>query len=103
MPVELKTILDWASAAVAVLLGVIWKRHNQEIEEIKSSIKYVGENMKTSLATLDGRLDSVEKNYTPLQTYEQNRKEVREVNIQMFQRLDTLGQTLARIEGKLDK
>lgn len=89
-------LLEWAWAAVGVLVGIIWKRHNEEITEIKASIRKVGESM-------DSRLDEVERSYVLKDVYEQNRKEVRDVQIKTFDRLDQIGQSLARIEGKLDK
>lgn len=89
-------LLEWAWAIVGVLMGVIWKRHNEELTEIKASIRKVGESM-------DSRLDDVERSYVLKDVYEQNRKEVRDVQIKTFDRLDQIGQSLARIEGKLDK
>jgi hypothetical protein len=89
-------LLEWAWAAVGILVGIIWKRHNEEIIEIKASIQKVGESM-------DGRLSEIEHSYVLKEVYEQNRKEVRDVQIKTFDRLDAIGQSLARIEGKLDK
>ena len=52
---------------------------------------------------MDGRLSEIEHSYVLKEVYEQNRKEVRDVQIKTFDRLDAIGQSLARIEGKLDK
>jgi hypothetical protein len=96
-------LLEWAWAAVGLLVGIIWKRHNEDIADLKSSIKKVGEHMEATTRHLDGRIDSVERSYVPKETYETNRKEVRDVQIKTFDRLDAITQTLSRIEGKLDK
>ena len=89
-------LLEWAWAVVGILVGIIWKRHNEEITEIKASIQSVGESM-------DNRLSEMERSYVQKDVYEQNRKEVRDVQTKTFDRLDAIGQSLARIEGKLDK
>lgn len=96
-------ILEWAWAGIAVLIGIVWKKHNEEIAEIKGDIKKVDENMSGHAKYLDGRIDSLERATVPRTEYEQNRKEVREGQIAIFNRLDQVGQQLARIEGKLDK
>jgi hypothetical protein len=96
-------LLEWAWAAVGLLLGIIWKRHNEDIADLKSSIKKVGDSMEVATKFLDGRIDGVERSYVPKDTYETNRKEVRDVQIKTFDRLDAITQTLSRIEGKLDK
>jgi len=87
-----KTLLEWAWVGVCVLMGIIWRQHNGEIADIKASIDKV-----------DGRIDSFERAKVPRAEYEVNRKEVREGQIAIYQRLDAVGQALARIEGKLDK
>lgn len=99
----LRTLLDWAWALVAALIGIIWKRHNEEIQSIEASIAKVGDQMNENAKFLDGRIDAIEKSTVPLSTYEQNRKETRENQIAIYQRIDGIGQALARIEGKLDK
>lgn len=96
-------VLEWAWAGVGILMGIIWKKHNEEIAEIKSGIKKLGDDMEENVKFLDGKIDAVERNTVPVSRYEQNRKEVREGQIETFRRLDTIGQSLARIEGKLDK
>lgn len=95
----------WGGAVTAgsALVSVIWSKHNKEIEDIKAGIKRVGDDMSANVKFLDQRIDAVERNAVPLPVYEQNRKEVREGQIETFRRLDTIGQALARIEGKLDK
>lgn len=98
-----KTVLGWAWAGVGVLMGIIWKRHNEEIAGIKASIEKVGSDMNENVKFLDGRIDAVERSTVPLERYEQNRKEVREGQVETFRRLDNIGQALARIEGKLEK
>ena len=105
-PVEATIIgkaLDWAWAGVCILIGVVWKKHNEEIADIKTSIKKVDENMSAHAKFLDSRIDGLERATVPRTEYEMNRKEVREGQIQIFNRLDHVGQALARIEGKLDK
>lgn len=87
----------------STLISIIWAKHNKEIEEIKAGIKRVGTDMDDNVKFLDQRIDAVERNAVPNERYEQNRKEVREGQIETFRRLDTIGQALARIEGKLDK
>lgn len=96
-------LLEWAWAVVGVLMGIIWKRHNEEIADIKGSIKKVDDDMAGHAKFLDNRIDALERATVPRSEYEQNRKEMRDGQIQIFARLDTLGQALARIEGKLDK
>jgi hypothetical protein len=96
-------VLEWAWAGIALLVGIVWKKHNEEIADIKGSIQKVDENMNGHTKYLDGRIDSLERATVPRSEYEQNRKEMREGQIQIFARLDHVGQALARIEGKLDK
>lgn len=105
-PVEatiISKLLEWAWAFVGILMGIIWKRHNEEMAELRASIKQVNENMNGHANYLDGRIDALERTTVPRTEYESNRKEMREGQIQIFTRLDHLGQALARIEGKLDK
>lgn len=99
----LKSLLEWAWTGVIALMGIIWKRHNEEIAEIKGGIKKLGEDMEANVKFLDQRIDGVERAAVQLNVYEQNRKEVREGQVKTFERLDAIGQALARIEGKLDK
>lgn len=96
-------VLEWAWAGIGVLMGIIWKKHNEEIAEIKSGIKGLSNDMEESVKFLEGKIDTVERHSVPLDRYEQNRKEVRDGQILIFNRLDQVGQALARIEGKLDK
>ena len=99
----LDTLLKWAWAAVGVLMGIIWKKHNEEIADIKAGIKGVRTDMNENAKFLDGRIDAVEKGAVPILVYEQNRKEVREGQIAIYTRIGEISQSLARIEGKLDK
>jgi hypothetical protein len=86
-----------------MLIGVIWKKHNDEIVDIKKNLDQIDENMNAHVKFLDGRIDSVERASVPIATYEQNRKEVRDAQIKTFDQLDRISQSLARIEGKLDR
>lgn len=97
------TLLKWAWAFVGVLVGIIWKKHNEEISSIKFGIAKIGDDMSATAKFLDSRIDAVERATVPMLTYEQNRKEVREVQVKTFERLDDIGRALSRIEGKLDK
>lgn len=96
-------LFEWAWAGVGILMGIIWKKHNEEIAGIKAGIEKVGDDMSENVKFLDARIDAVERNAVPMERYEQNRKEVRDGQIMIFNRLDQVGQALARIEGKLDK
>lgn len=105
-PVEatiLGKLLEWAWLGVCALIGIVWKKHNEEMAGLKSGIEKVDDNMNAHAKYLDGRIDSLERATVPRTEYEQNRKEMREGQIQIFARLDHVGQALARIEGKLDK
>jgi len=105
-PVEatvLAKFLEWAWVGVCALIGIVWKKHNEEMSSIKTGIEKVSDNMNAHAKYLDGRIDSLERATVPRTEYELNRKEVREGQIQIFNRLDHVGQALARIEGKLDK
>lgn len=99
----LKTLLEWAWIGVCALIGIVWKKHNEEISDIKGSIRKVDENMGGHAKYLEGKVDALERRSVPRTEYESNRKEMREGQVQIFTRLDHLGQALARIEGKLDK
>lgn len=96
-------VLEWAWIGIAAMIGVVWKKHNEEIAGIKHSIEKVDENMNAHAKYLDSRIDSVERNTVPMATFETNRREVRDGQIETFKRLDHIGQALARIEGKLEK
>lgn len=96
-------VLEWAWVGICALVGIVWKKHNEEIAGIKESIEKVDGNMNAYAKYLDGRIDAVERNAVPMVMFETNRKEVREGQIETFKRLDHIGQALARIEGKLDK
>ena len=105
-PVEtgfMDTLLRWAWAAVGVLMGIIWKKHNEEIASIKGGIKEVGMNMGERIELVEKRVGDVERGYVRNDTYERNRQEMRDGQINIFARLDKIGQAIARIEGKLDK
>jgi septation ring formation regulator EzrA len=105
-PVEVTLIakvLEWAWLAVCALIGIVWKKHNEEMDRIDKKLDKVDENMNAHAKYLDGRIDSVERNSVPYERYEQNRKEVREGQVETFKRLDSIGHALARIEGKLEK
>lgn len=99
----MKTLLDWAWIGVCALIGIVWRKHNDEISDIKGSIRKVDENMTGHAKYLEGKVDALERRSVPRAEYESNRKEMREGQVQIFTRLDHLGQALARIEGKLDK
>lgn len=99
----MKSMLDWAWAAVGVLVGVIWRKHNEDIVDLKTTVNAVKEKVTKLAKEFDDRVEQVERRSVPLDSYEQNRKEVREVQMAIFNRLDSLGQSMARIEGKLDK
>jgi hypothetical protein len=99
----MKTLLEWAWIGVAALIGIVWRKHNEEISDIKDGIKGVRKDMNENAKFLDGRIDAVERASVPMLTYEQNRKEVRDVQIKTFERLDEVVRALSRIEGKLDK
>lgn len=99
----LKQIIEWAWVGICALLGIVWKKHNEEVASIKSSISKVGADMDANVKFLGGRIDAVERQSTPISLFETNRKEVREGQIETFKRLDSIGKALARIEGKLDK
>ena len=96
-------LLEWVWVGVAGLVGFIWKRHNEEIVEIKNGIMHLSKRIDEVGRELDHRIDAVSRESTPIALFEQNRKEVRDVQIKTFERLDAIGQSLARIEGKLDK
>lgn len=69
----LKTVLEWAWAVVGVLMGIIWKKHNEEIASIKASIQKVGES-KVNEKTFDEYVERAEK----------DRDERRETEINLF-------------------
>ena len=73
-------------------VGFVWKKHDEEMKALKGAISQLNE-----------KLDSSRNHYVPMSVYETNRQEMRQGQIDIFRRLDTLGQSLARIEGKLDK
>jgi hypothetical protein len=85
-------LLEWAWAFIYLLIGLVWRKHNQDITDIKMEAKQ-----------LDARIDEVARTHVLNETYETNRKEVRDVQIKTFDRLDAITQALSRIEGKLDK
>lgn len=96
-------ILEWAWAIIGVLMTVIWKRHTQEIADLKNSIERVGEEMAENMRSLDHKIQVVEREHVTVVAYERNREEVMEGQREIFSRLDKMGQALARIEGKLDR
>lgn len=96
-------ILEWAWAIIGVLMTVIWKRHTQEIADLKNSIERVGEEMAENMRALDHKIQTVEREHVTVVAYERNREEVMEGQREIFNRLDKMGQSLARIEGKLDR
>lgn len=99
----LSKLLEWVWVGVGALVGFIWKRHNEEIVEIKNGIIHLSKRVDEVGRELDHRIDTVSREATPIALFEQNRKEVRDVQMKTFERLDAIGQSLARIEGKLDK
>lgn len=96
-------VLEWGWIVVCALVGIVWKKHNEEMDRIDKKLDKVDEDMSAHAKFLDGRIDAVERNSVPLLTYEKNREEMRQGQIAIFNRLDQFGQALARIEGKLDK
>lgn len=110
---EVALSVDWKTAVAVVwagfvtimfpLIGIIYRKHNEEIAAIKSGIDKLSSEIKHQTTTLDGRIDAVERGSVPLHVYEQNRREVREGQIAIYNRIDELGRTLSRIEGKIEK
>jgi hypothetical protein len=98
-----KTVLEYAWIIVCALIGIVWKKHEKEMESLQAGIKKLDDEMTANTKFLDNRIDSVEHSSTPLKVFEKNREEMRTGQIQIFERLDKLGQSLARIEGKLDR
>lgn len=96
-------ILEWAWVIVGALMTVIWKRHTQEIADLKNSIDRVGDEMAENMRALDHKIQTVEREHVTVVAYERNREEVMEGQREIFSRLDKMGQALARIEGKLDR
>jgi len=99
----LKAALEYAWVIVCALIGIVWKKHEKEMETLQASIKKIDDDMAANVKFLDSRIDAVEHSSTPLKVFEKNRDEMRSGQIQIFDRLDKLGQSLARIEGKLDR
>lgn len=98
-----KWLFDWAWGIVALLVGILWRKHNDEMDSLKNAIKHVNATMDKHVQHFDAQLDSIKQSKVPRDAYEQNRKEVREGQIAIYNRLDALGQAIGRIEGKLDK
>ena len=73
------------------------------MESLQNGIKKLDDEMAANTKFLDNRIDSVQNSSTPLKVFEKNREEMRTGQIQIFDRLDKLSQSLARIEGKLDR
>lgn len=98
-----KAILEYAWVIVCVLIGLVWKKHEKEMESLQNGIKKLDDEMAANTKFLDNRIDGVQNSSTPLKVFEKNREEMRTGQIQIFDRLDKLSQSLARIEGKLDR
>ena len=95
-------VLVVAVSGISVKLGVyIWDRHNKDIASINDTLKKQGQDMSTRFDRLETRINEVEKSSTPLAMYEQNRKEMRQGQINIFTELNNVSRALARIEGKL--
>lgn len=102
-PTFLHKLLEYAWAGIAVLGGIIWNKHQQEIKDVKEGQQNLLNTMERNTAHFDARLDVLERTKVSTESFEINRKEVRDVQIKTFERLDAIGQSLARIEGKLEK
>jgi hypothetical protein len=98
-----KTILDHAWAVIGVLMGILWNQHKEQIKEIKNEQLDILKAIDVNRLHLDSRLDFFDKDKVSSASFETNRKEVRDVQIKTFDRLEAIGQSLARIEGKLEK
>ena len=98
-----KTILEYAWAVIGVLMGIIWNKHKDEISEMKKDQLEIVKAIEGNRAHFDARLDFFDRDKVSSASFETNRKEVRDVQIKTFERLDAIGQSLARIEGKLER
>jgi hypothetical protein len=102
-----KEILAWLSGAAMLIIGVLFKRvidkHDQEIKDIQKGIARVSDDVKTATSEIGEKIGHIEMHYVPEARYEQNRREVREGMHNIFGQLNMIGQSLARIEGKLGK
>lgn len=92
-------LLEWAWAVVGVLMGIIWKRHNEEIAEIKGSIKKVGDKMEVHAKEFDQRLDTVERGSVSVPRFEAHEERTRQNIIELHRKIEGSEQRLtAKIE-----
>ncbi len=84
-------------------MGILWNQHKEQIKEIKNEQLDILKAIDVNRIHFDARLDFFDKDKVSSAAFETNRKEVRDVQIKTFDRLDAIGQSLARIEGKLEK
>ena len=99
----IKHLLEYAWAIVGVLMAIIWGKHKEEIVDLKAGQKAITDVIEKNRLHFDDRLDEFDHEKVSSSTFETNRKEVRDVQVKTFERLDQIGQSLARIEGKLEK
>lgn len=96
-------IAKWVIGAIvsllSVLVGIIWRKHNAEIEAMKTSIANVGESIRGGMKAMDDRLDKMEREYTPLSAHETTRAEMREGIIDLHRKIET---TNAQLTAKID-
>lgn len=95
----LKQALGWLWSGVvtvgSVLVGVIWKKHQEEIAALKSSIGKVGADMQVYAQGVEKRLDGIERDFTPLARHEATRKEMREGIIDLHDKIEGSSAALA--------
>lgn len=88
-------LLDWAWAGVLVMLGVIWRKHNEEIASLKSAI----EN-KATIQEMTRQRDNVEELF---KAQVDIRHEMADNHKEIMAAVGTLGAQIAHINGKLEQ
>lgn len=89
--------------AGSALVGIIWRKHNEEIAGIKSSIASGVASVSQKFGELDNRVDHLERTlpekYTPIARFIDTEDRMREGLIAVHQKIETSN---AQLTSKID-
>ena len=98
-PGILAKLLEWAWLGVVGLVGIVWKHNNEAIVK--------AQNTASAALSKDDFEKHVKKTDTYFEEYahraETSRTELREAIVDLYKGQGKIAESLARIEGKLEK